>query len=317
LWSKDKILQAFSSNPAGIKRIGLLGMEMAHADTLDFLVDYLQENECLLSFSSLRADHISSKLLELLARSRLKSVAIAPDGSSERLRAVINKGLTQDDLISAAVKLANAGIMHLKLYIMIGLPTETNKDFDELAAMISAMQEALLVIGRKRGRLTEITLSVNSFVPKPWTPFQYCGYGGLDFPEAELDLAAKKSVVALKEKIKYLRKLFAKLPNLTIKVDRPERVLQQAVYAKADRRIAPLIADVGRGMTFKQAVKKHDVSIWQYAVRPQKQKEKKCWEVIDHGIRQEYLWREFEKSMAGKATFACQTNSCKLCGVCR
>ncbi len=316
LWEKEKILKAFSYKPEQINRIGLLGMEMAHPDTLDLLAEYLTKNDCLLSFSSLRADHISDKLLGLLASSNLKSVAIAPDGASERLRTMINKGLTKEDLVSAAVKLSDAGIMHLKLYIMIGLPTECEKDFDEFGEMIFSMQDALLKVGRKRGSLTKMTLSVNSFVPKPWTPFQYCSFGGLGKADAKADIFGKKSVMALKQKIKYLRKIFVNTPNLKIKVDRPERVLQQAVYSRADRRIAPLLLDIGGGLSFKQAVKKHDVSIWQYAVRPREQKEKSCWEIIDHGIRSGFLYKEFEKSMGGKSTPPCQTSICKSCGVC-
>lgn len=317
LWNSEAILKAFAERPADVNRVGMLGMEMAHSDTLDTIAQYLHTNNCSLSFSSLRADHISDKLLSLLAASNLKSVAIAPDGASERLRTLINKGLSETDLLSAATRLAEVGIFHLKLYLMIGLPTETEQDLEEFVNLVKKVQEALLPIGRKRGRLTEISLSVNSFVPKPWTPFQYCSFGGIDAEQAGREQSPVQSVMALKQKIKYLRKALSKVPNFRIKVDRPERVLQQAVYARADRRIAPLLLDVGMGrLSFKQALKQHDLSSWQYAVRPREGDERMCWEIVDHGLKPGYLWKEYAKSMAGQFTPPCETTLCRRCGIC-
>ena len=317
LWNSEAILKAFAERPASVDRVGMLGMEMAHSETLDTIAQYLHTNNCSLSFSSLRADHISDKLLSLLAASHLKSVAIAPDGASERLRRLINKGLSEEDLLSAAIRLAEVGIFHLKLYLMIGLPTETNQDLEEFVNLVKKVQQALLPIGRKRGRLTEISLSVNSFVPKPWTPFQYCSFGGIDTGQATGEQSTAQSVMALKQKIKYLRKALTKVPNFRIKVDRPERVLQQAVYARADRRIAPLLIDVGMGrLTFKQALKQYDLSSWQYAVRPREGDERMCWEVVDHGLKPGYLWKEYAKSMAGQFTPPCETTLCRRCGIC-
>lgn len=317
LWLGEAVLAAVEERPQGVARVGMLGMEMAHPSTLDALASHLQTSNCSLSFSSLRADHISDSLLSLLAASNLKSVAIAPDGSSERLRRVINKGLCEEDLVAAAVRLAGAGIYHLKLYIMIGLPTETNEDLAELADLIQRIQTELLAIGRERGRLTELTLSVNSFVPKPWTPFQYCSYGGLSSVQAKEDTTHRKAVMALKEKIKYLRKALRLIPNVRINVDRPERVLHQAVFARADRRIAPLLLDLGMGrLSFTQAAQRHNLSPWQYAVRPREEGERMCWEIIDHGLKPGYLWKEYAKSMAGQVTPPCETTVCRRCGIC-
>ncbi|PIE60025.1 MAG: radical SAM protein [Desulfobulbus propionicus] len=317
LWNSESIINALSTRPEQVDRIGLLGMEMASAETLDDLADYLQRHKCALSFSSLRADNISEKVLSLLAGSQLKSVAIAPDGASERLRQVINKNLEKADLLDAAIRLCKAGIFHLKLYVMLGLPTETFADLDEFADMVVSMHNALLPVGRDRGRVTEITLSVNSFVPKPWTPFQYCSFGGLSTRKAGMDKTAAQSVMALKQKIQYLRKIMAPIPNVRMKVDRPERTLMQAVFSRADRRIAPLLLDIGIGRaTFRQALKKHKISSWQYAVRPRSGDELMCWDIIDHGLRPGYLWMEYEKAMAGKTTSPCQTAVCRRCGIC-
>ncbi len=317
LWDSDAVLSAFDNLPREVQRVGMLGMEMASSATLDQVSSHLETAHCSLSFSSLRADNISDQLLSLLAASNLKSVAIAPDGASERLRSIINKNLREQDLLLAADRLAEIGIHNLKLYIMIGLPTEEMADLEELVALVQTMRNRLLQSGRKQGRLTELTLSVNSFVPKPWTPFQYCSYGGLSSTATAEGKAVEQSIMALKKKIQYLRKSLSSLANVRFKVDRPERVLQQAVFARADRRIAPLLLDLGMGKySFKQGLKRHNISSYHYAVRPRKKEERMCWEIIDHGIKPGYLWKEYEKAMAGKFTPPCETASCTRCGVC-
>ncbi|MCI5142733.1 MAG: radical SAM protein, partial [Candidatus Electrothrix sp. ATG1] len=317
LWQADAVLDSLAQRPAGVDRVGLLGMEMAAPDLLDQIASSLQADGCSLSFSSLRADKISPQLLELLSRSGLKSVAIAPDGCSERLRRVINKGLSEDELITAAVALVNAGIYTLKLYVMVGLPTETEQDLEEFVCLVQKIREEIRPIGQKKGRLCELVLSINSFVPKPWTPFQYLSFGGQEKKLAMKDQDAGAAVLHLKKKIKYLKKSFARIDNLHIKVDRPDKVLAQAVFSRADRRIAPALLDIGMGKaSFKQAMKKHKLSFWQYAVRPREENELFCWQVVDHGIHVRYLVKELERSLTGKSTPPCEPSSCRRCGVC-
>ncbi len=317
LWSGKAILKGLEARPQRIDRIGLLGMEMVDNETIDEIAGYLKEHQCALSFSSLRADRITEQTLSLLAASQLKSVAIAADGCSERLRCLINKGLCEEDLLSAAQRLVEAGIFHLKLYVMIGLPTETRADLDELILLVDRLQTRILPIGKARGRVSELTLSINCFVPKPWTPFQYCSFGGLA-PSLAGEEGTAQALMALKEKIRYLRKRLAVKANLRLKFDHPEQALQQAVYARADRRIGPALLDIGSGRsTFKQALVRHRINPWQYAIRPRYQNERMCWEIVDHGIRSEYLWEEFEKAMRGATTRPCETAVCRRCGVCQ
>ncbi|MDH3328258.1 MAG: radical SAM protein [Desulfobulbaceae bacterium] len=317
LWDMEKVLGGVQERPAEINRVGLLGMEMADPKVLDHIAGYLEENSCSLSFSSLRADRISDRLLSLLSGSGLKSAAIAPDGCSERLRKIINKGLTEEDLLAAATKLVEAGIVHLKLYVMIGLPTETEEDLLEMVNFIGRLQRRIMPFGRKRGRVTKVTLSVNSFVPKPWTPFQYVSFGGLDPETAAEYMDESIAVMALKQKIKYLRKNLSGAANLRIKTDRPERILLQAVLSRGDRRLAPVLHDMAvLNLSFKKAIKKNGLTAWEYAVRPRDWNEIFCWDVIDHGIEKKYLWQEYLRGMNEKATKACDISICHRCGVC-
>jgi radical SAM superfamily enzyme YgiQ (UPF0313 family) len=316
LWPAEAVLAGLADRPPQMDRIGLLGMEMASAETVDIIGAYLQNHGCSLSFSSLRADRISEHTLELLAASQLKSVAIAADGCSERLRRLINKGLSEEDLLSAAERLVGAGIFHLKLYVMIGLPTETREDLEELIRLVDRLQARILPIGRERGRVSQLTLSINCFVPKPWTPFQYCAFGGLDDEEASQG-RLEPALAALKEKIRVLRRGFAHAANLQLKFDHPDQALQQAVYSRADRRIGPALLDIGTGrFPFRQALRRHGLDPWQFAVRPRDAEELMCWEVVDHGIHAGYLWQEYQRALKGVFTRPCEPNVCRRCGVC-
>ncbi|WP_310600995.1 radical SAM protein [Desulfobulbus sp.] len=315
LWSAEAILNGLEERPPAVDRIGLLGMEMAGGETVDRIAGYLKEHNCSLSFSSLRADRISDQTLELLAASNLKSVAIAADGASERLRLLINKGLGEDDLLAAAERLVRAGILHLKLYVMIGLPSETPADLEELVRLVERLQAGILPIGRNRGRVSVLTLSINCFVPKPWTPFQYCAFGGLTAAEAATATEAT-ALLALKEKIRYLRRMLSAKANLRLKFDHPEQALHQAVYARADRRIGPVLLAIGTGQGFKQACKHNRLDPWQFAIRPRGREERMCWEVIDQGIRPGYLWEEYQRALHGRATGPCEPAICSRCGVC-
>lgn len=317
LWDGEAVVEGLRARFGDVDRVGLLGMEMADHHALERISEYLRQSGCALSFSSLRADRLSTQLLELLAASDLKSVAIAPDGCSERLRRVINKGLDAADLLDGAEKLVRADIFKLKLYLMIGLPTETDDDLLEAVALVERIKERIDPIGRLRGRLTEITISVNCFAPKPWTPFQYHPFGMSVPPPAGSCGSAREVVAELKRRQKLLRRRLTSFANVQVQFDKPEDVLFQAVLARGDRRLAPVLAAMAEsGMTWKMAMKQHGLTPEQYAVRAFDDTFFFPWYVIDHGIAEEYLWQEYRRAFAEKLTVACDTAICRRCGVC-
>ncbi len=318
LWDIEAILKSLDQRPDGIDRVGLLGMEMTGRGNLELIAGQLGADGCSLSFSSLRADRISDKLLQLLHDSKLKSVAIAPDGASERLRRVINKQLSAADLLNAAGRLTEAGLYRLKLYLMIGLPTETDEDLQEFVALVGEMQEVMHRIGRKRGRLSEISISVNAFVPKPWTPFQFHPFGVSEKLEPEAGLDGREAVQNLRIKSRYLQKSFAATPNLRLKFDNPDQALFQAVLARGDRRLAQVLLNMAdSGISWKQALKRSGLSEQLYAVRQYDRHSAMAWTIVDHAIHDDYLWSEYCRSFAGKETVPCDTSLCRKCGVCR
>lgn len=316
LWDADAVIKGIEERAESVERIGLLGMEMAHKDELETLSSYLFDSGCSLSFSSLRADRISGPLLKLLGKSNLKSVAIAPDGASERLRRVINKNITEEDILVAAERLAEVGLYKLKIYLMIGLPTETFDDLQEMLDLIKKIRECMLPIGRARGRLCEITLSVNSFAPKPWTPFQFHPFGGgyLDNREEGNTVSVIK---LLKSKITFLRQGVRKEANVRMNHDKPENVLFQAVLSKGDRRLAKVLTTMACDeIPWKQAMRRHGLRPEFYAIYQHDKEDYFPWSCIDHRIRQDYLWQEYQKSFQAKTTVSCDTSVCRKCGVC-
>lgn len=300
-WDANAIINAIKQRPDSCQKIGLLGMEMTDPEALSGVSEHLLNESCILSFSSLRADAMTPELLTLLRQSQLKTAAIAPDGGSERLRRVINKGLTRDHLLAAAELLVEAGVMNLKLYFMIGLPSETDEDLDELLELVAEIKSVIDVIGKKRGRLTTIVVSLNSFVPKGATPFQYAPFAG---------------VKTLKTKIKRVRQGLKPLGNVKLNVDKPENALYQAVLSRGDRSIATALVElVTSGRNWKQVFKSCGIDV-EDVVRGRDGDEKFCWDVIDHGMSPGYLWAEYQKGLEEKITTPCDTSKCKRCGVC-
>jgi len=302
LWKAQSIINAIDRRPEGCTRIGLLGMEMARAADISLLAEYLADKSCSLSFSSLRADIISSALTDLLGRSSLKSAAIAPDGGSERLRQVINKGITAGDVLAAAEALAHQDIKNLKLYYMVGLPTETETDIDEMVALTLKVKDKLLEIGRKKGKICQLTLSINCFIPKPWTPFQFHPMDG---------------IASLKNKLKILRRKLGNEPNIRIKAENPEKSFFQAALARGDRRIGlALLQMVRHNYKWRYAFQQEDINPADFTTRPREKEELFPWEMLDHGIMRGYLWSEYQKALQAKSTHPCDTSRCKRCGVC-
>jgi radical SAM superfamily enzyme YgiQ (UPF0313 family) len=300
-WKAEAIIKAISERPQSCRKVGLLGMEMTEPKSLAEVSEYLLGESCSLSFSSLRADAITPELVALLRQSRLKTAAIAPDGGSARLRRVINKGLSREDLLSAATLLVGAGVMNLKLYFMVGLPSEGDEDLDELVILVEEIKDAIDVIGRERGRLATIVVSLNSFVPKASTPFQYAGFAG---------------VKSLKLKIQRVRKGLKVLSNVKLHVDKPDNAFYQAVLARGDRSLGPALVElVVTGRNWKQVFKGCGVDVAD-VVRPREQHEKFCWDIIGHGMSPGYLWQEYQRGLSEKATPLCDTSKCKRCGVC-
>src|SRR6185503_4436100 len=175
------------------------------------------------------ADCISPALAAALGRNRSRSVTIAPEAGSERMRRVINKNLREPEILGAAEMLVGEGVQDLKLYFMCGLPTETDADVDEIAGLARRIRERFMDEGRKQGRIGRVTLSVNAFVPKPWTPFQWD-------PMVE--------VATAKAKLARVRRGLKGVANVAVEGESPREAYLQTFLSRGDRRAARWIEEI-------------------------------------------------------------------------
>ncbi len=253
------------------------------------------------SVSSLRADRCDAVLAGALAASGHQTVALAPEAGSARLRKVINKHLSDQDLFRAVESLVGAGVPNLRLYFMVGLPTETEAEVDELAALAAEVRQQVVSLSREKGRLGRVTLSLNAFVPKPWTPFQWEPM----LPQKEI----KARMDRVQGKLKGLS-------NLKVTCEVPKYALLQGVLARGDRRLAPLLAALAGGAKPGPAYRQIGVDPAFYACRRRERSELLPWSVVDHGLSSDYLWSEAGRALEARQSPPCIPSACGRCGVC-
>ncbi len=300
----DKIISTcISETASGLNRIGLVSAAIGDHPQIDRICETLEKHEFEVSFSSLRADSIRKSILNLLISGRHQAVAIAPEAGSERLRRVVNKHLTDDQICEASVKLIESGIRHLKLYFMIGLPTEEQEDIEAIIKLVKKIKHEIVKTAKGLGNLGEIIVNVNSFVPKPFTPFQWESFDDIEF---------------LKKKIKHLKRNLSRVSNVRFHADLPKWSYVQALLARGDRRVGQFVKMVVTQKMSWQRVMKHSAlnpDFWVY--RKREKDETLPWDIIDHGIKKSFLWEEYQKALKAIETPGCyDVNNCKRCGVC-
>lgn len=220
--------------------IGLVGAAVSDHRQIEELCRFIVEQGGSPSLSSLRLDRLTPGLLDLLVKSGHRTISMAPEGGSQRMRDMIRKNLTAEQILAAADQVAQAGILNLKLYFIIGLPGETDQDLQELIDLTTAIQRTVVEQARAHKRLGEITLSVNPFIPKPSTPLQWAGM----CPLAEL-----------KRKVALLEKGLRPIPNVRLKVEELQGCVLQALLSRGGRELMPLILQMAAGLNLRKAAK--------------------------------------------------------------
>jgi radical SAM superfamily enzyme YgiQ (UPF0313 family) len=282
-------------------RVGLVGLEFLGREEIEQLCRRLLDEGLKLAFSSLRADEITQDLVRLLKASDVKLATIAPEAGSQRLRQVINKNLNEDVILGAAETLVSGGIPNLKLYFMLGLPFETDKDAHSIVELVDKIRRIVRPAGRSRGHLGSMTVSISTFVPKAWTPMQWAG-------------AVKKPVLERRRRI--LQKGLNSLPNVKLQLDSVREATFQTILSRGDRRLAPVLEAVAlRGVTWSKALKEAGLSVDMY-YRALDVDMPFPWEIVGHRVRREYLREEWNRASKGKETAFCIPEICDRCGAC-
>ncbi|KAF0216174.1 MAG: radical SAM domain-containing [Geobacteraceae bacterium] len=296
----------------GYDEISLLSLSTGDygciAPLLKALMDRYTEERIAVSFPSLRVGSLTRELVEEVRKVRKTGFTLAPEAGSERLRRVINKGITEEDLLQNAFEVYSAGWRLIKLYFMIGLPTETMEDVLGIAELARQVKYQ----GKRTGRGGEVNVSVSSFVPKPHTPFQW-------EPQISYEeILAKQQF--LRQELKR-RKLNFKWQDAPLSV-------MEGVFARGDRRLGRVLIEARRlGCRFDGWGEHFNFGAWQQAFaetgidprfyhRRREPDELLPWDHLDCGVSKGFLRSELEKSVAGAYTEDCRGGDCTGCGVC-
>ena len=275
---------------AGERRIGLVGACVSDYPWLADLLKVVEDNGMELSISSLRADSLSEGLVAALARGGHRTLTMAPEAGTERLRRVIRKSISDDQLMTACDLVRAHGIPNLKTYFMIGQPTETIEDVEAIPDLAGRMLERLRVLdptGRPFGRLT---LSVSSFVPKPWTPFQWAPFDGAESLQAKLEI---------------IKRGVRRFSNVRVLHENPREAALQALLARGDRRVGDFLelAAAHEG-DWRRALREWDGDAEFYTTRRRAVDERLPWDHFDVGVKKAGLLREWERAAAEDSAVA-------------
>lgn len=304
-----------------IKNTGYEEISLTSLSTSDYrdfhplaesLIEKFKPMNVNLSLPSLRLDSISLKLLDKVNQVRKSGLTFAPEAGTQRLRNVINKGLTEEDIMNACNLAFRSGWNTIKLYFMIGLPTETYEDLDGIVDIANKIVDLYYSIPKEeRTKGLSVTVSASTFVPKPFTAFQWCG---------------QNSIEEIKQKQDYLKK---NLTNRAIKFNwhEPEISVIEAILAKGDRRLNKAIYKAWElGAKFDSWGEFFDYDRWlkafadtgidykYYSERSVDLNENLAWDHINILVSKDFLKKEYNKAMNEEITLNCRTK-CATCGV--
>jgi radical SAM superfamily enzyme YgiQ (UPF0313 family) len=277
--SVDRLVACARNGLPRQRRLGLMGPAVTDHPRIQELLSRLNDLGAELSISSMRINSLTGEVLAELARGKTETITIAPEAGSQRLRDVINKGISEDDILAAADRLAGNRFRQLKLYFIVGLPTETDADIEEIVRLALAIKERL----DRRGSGIRITLNASPFVPKAGTPFQW------------LSMAPQET---LQSRLAILR---GSLPLKGIKLNEesPAWSHVQGVLSRGDARVADALAAVEEVSLsgWHKATENSQLDIDYYVNQRWDTNQKLPWSVIDSGIKEERLCSELEKAL--------------------
>jgi radical SAM superfamily enzyme YgiQ (UPF0313 family) len=284
-------------------KIGLVSTAVCDHPEISDILSGLREMGYRISVSSLRLDQIEDELLDALVASGDQQIAVAPETGSDRLRRVINKNLTNDEIVDICGAVFDRGMLTVKLYMMAGLPTETDEDLEAMVELVERIKDRMLEAGKRFGRAGKIIPALNGFVPKPNTPFQWepiC-------EEREL-----------KRRLKWLSKNLARIPNVEVRVMSARVAHEQALYSSGDRRVSRVIEAMTRHRgDLNAALRETGVDPEFHTSRARGYDEALPWEIVDSGMGRPFLEKEHARAQISRSTAPCPSvDTCTRCGVC-
>jgi radical SAM superfamily enzyme YgiQ (UPF0313 family) len=284
----DRILELARQARPYSQRAGLVSIALCDHPEIERILRGLHDMGYSISPASLRLDDLTPTIVELLQKSGERSLTIAPETGSDRLRRVINKTVTNEEILTAADLIFEKGYENLKLYYMIGLPTETDEDLVAMRDQTLQLREVMLKHARRRGHAGRIVGSVNPLVPKPGTAYQWIPMA----PTGEIE-----------RKMKRLRELTAGLDNVYFNIKSERHSYYQALMSLGDRRVAPAIeAAEANGGNWRKAVADAGVDADFFIYRDRSRDAVLPWDIIDGGMKQGFFRAEYDKSLRAEWT---------------
>jgi radical SAM family uncharacterized protein len=299
---EERIFLSFKSILEENTRIGLISPSATDVPWIEELTDSILEKGGDFSLSSFRAGSLTTGLIKNIKGSSQKTLTFAPEAGSDRLRMAINKKLTTEEILEAIIRITRTGFFHIKLYFIIGLPTETREDVKDIVGLVKSIRHHLIKESKGRKRIGRIRLSINCFVPKPFTPFQW-------FPMDTVD--------SLKEKQKIIKRGLSGEGGIGISFDVPKWAYVQTLLSRGDRRVGKMLATTytNKG-DWKATFRSSDVNPDFFVYRPKDLNEQLPWDFIDHGIKKSFLKEEYHLALESIETPPCNVGNCTRCGVC-
>ena len=301
----------------GYEEISLSSLSSGDYSCLPELVHDLmtefKEKRVSVSLPSLRIDSVLKDSLEETQQVKKSSLTFAPEAGTQRLRDVINKGVTEEDLVGKVTDAFEGGWSSVKLYFMIGLPTETLEDLDGIGHLAQVVNQAYFKVPKeKRARGLRVTCSASSFVPKPFTPFQW---------------EPQNTQQQIKDKQAYLRDVLRRIKGVNFNWHEPEVSYLEACFSRGDRRIGRVLERaVEKGCLLDGWSEQFKFDKWMeafadcgldpewYAYRRRGKDEILPWDFIDTGVTKSFLWREKERAERAEVTPDCR-KGCQGCGL--
>ena len=284
----DRILQLAEAARKHATRTGLVSIALCDHPEIERILARLYEMGYAISPASLRLDDLTEPIVRVLRDSGERTITIAPETGSDRLRRVINKTVTNDEILERADLIFANGIENLKLYYMIGLPTESDDDLVAIRDLTLQMRERMLAHARSRGQVGRIIGSVNPLVPKPGTAYQWI---------------PMEDPVIVDRRIKRLRTLTAGIDNVYFNIKSERHSYYQALLSLGDRRVAPVVEIAERnGQNWRAAVAEAGVDGDFYIFRDRANDAFLPWDIIDGGMKSSFFQSEFDKGLRAEWT---------------
>lgn len=300
----------------GYNEISLVSLSSADysclAPMVHDMIEEFKDERVSVSLPSLRIDSFSVDIAKEVQAVRKSGLTFAPEAGSQKMRDVINKGVTEEDLMNAVGAAFESGWSGVKLYFMIGLPFETDEDVLAIADLAKKVQYKYYEVTGKRG--CRVTVSASSFVPKPYTAFQWFGQNDLE------NIRRKQ----------FLLKDALKVKNITFQYHDAKTGIIEAVFARGDRRVGKALLTAWKnGARFDgwsdcfsyerwlEALAEVGLDKDFYASRDRGQDEVFPWEHVQPGVARRFLWNEWQKAQAQQLTHDCRRSTCTGCGVCQ